>query len=113
MGSGLIVKLEGAAPKWLLIVILTISFGLNGILGSTVVGLIIDRFALIERRQADPILKTIAELSEIQAGHTIRLKQHDDLLQRLLDDGRRDTKLLIELNVKLETLDSRLKRKGL
>jgi len=75
---------------------------INAFLGAATVGLVIERFQLVEKANNDPWHEKVIQLSETQAVQAARLRQHDDLLND------------IRLNLRLiDDIDKRLRRKGI
>lgn len=109
MPSKLQIDWKDAAPRWALVTGLVISLGFNGFLGASTIGLVVDRFRLIEKQQRDPLWNLVANLAETQAVHSQRIKQHDESIKDLAVMDKRT----LEIQVELKILNDRLKRKGL
>jgi DNA topoisomerase IA len=97
-----------ASPRWLLTAMLVLSFGMNGFLGTVVVGLVVERFNAIEKAQSDAKWDLLTKLSVIQADKGVKLRQLDD-----------DVKTINVINVRLavmqsefQSISTRLARKG-
>jgi len=93
----------------MLIIALVASVGFNGLLGSIVVGMILDRFQTIERIQKDPILDKLAELQQKQVEQGTKLRQHDEALHDMTTLSAR----MFDVQTEIRILNERLRRKGL
>lgn len=96
------------APKLLLILGLIASMGFNTLLGTMVVGLVVDRFKMIESASRDRLTGIIADLEQKQTEQGVKLKVHDDMLQNM----NRMSDRMFELQSEVRSLNERLKRKG-
>jgi len=96
------------APRLLLIIGLIASMGFNTLLGTMVVGLVVDRFKMIESAGHDQLRATVADLEQRQTEQGVRLKVHDDMLQNM----NRMSDRMFELQSEVRSLNERLKRKG-
>jgi hypothetical protein len=99
----------GGAPRWLLLLALVASIGVNTLLGTMVVGLVLDRFSLIERAQKEPLWDLMAKMSTVQAEQGVKLKQHEEALRNIniLAERMADTR------IEVQVLNERLRRKGM
>ena len=100
---------KGAAPRWVLIALCVFSFGLNGLFGAAVTGLVIERFRMVEHAQRDPLWDVIGKISATQAEQNAKLKQHDETLQGMSTLNAR----MIDMQAELRIMNERLRRKGL
>lgn len=98
-----------AIPRWMLLGMFISSMGINTLLGTMVVGLIVERFRVIEKAQDDPKWRLVTELATVQA-------QHATLLAQAKDDSRTIQLVnarVLELQARFDVMNTRLMRKGL
>ena len=100
---------RGSAPRWLLIVALIASVGFNGLLGTAVVGLVVDRWRMIEAAQKDPLWDLVGKLSATQAEQGARIRQHEESLRDMATLSAR----MADVQAEFRVLNERLRRRGL
>ena len=99
---------RAVAPRWILIGALITSFGLNGLFGTIVVGLVVDRFTTLEKSQNDPKWDLLARLATVQAEQTVKVKRlEEDMGAIHVLNGR-----MADMQSDLKVLSNRLERKG-
>lgn len=99
---------RAVAPRYVLVTIMLVSFGLNGFLGSIAVGLIVERFNGIEKSQNDPKWDLLARLATVQAEQGVKIKQLEDNGKAIQILNAR----MLDIQSDLKILSSRLGRKG-
>ena len=105
---GIEIDWRGSAPRWLLIVALIASVGFNGLLGTAVVGLVVDRWRMIEAAQRDPLWDLVGKLSATQAEQGVRLRQHEESLRDMATLSAR----MGDMQAEFRVLNERLRRRG-
>lgn len=100
---------RGSAPRWALIALLTASVGLNGLFGAGLVGLVLDRWRMIEAAQRDPLWDIVGKLTAEQGVQSATLKQHEASLRDMADVRAR----MLDVQAELRVLNERLRRRGL
>lgn len=93
------------APRWLLIALCTGSVGVNGLLGTFLIGLVIDRFHIIEKAQNDPKWDILKSLAEVQGRHSAKIEQNSYDIQKLSTVDSR----ISEIQSDIKVISSRLR----
>lgn len=97
------------APRLLLIAGLLASLSLSAFLGTACIGLVVDRFRLVEAAQKDPLWDLVGRMSTVQAEQGATLKQHEAALRDMAMLSAR----MADMQAELRVLNERLRRKGL
>lgn len=94
-----VVDWKTVAPRWLLLLMVFGSFGLNGLLGSMLASSVSARLEAIQDANDDPKWDMLAQLSQTQAEQAARIRNMEALIRESVELRREVGDLRTEVKV--------------